>query len=268
MASVIYTLWSRQDKSLLIMPSMIPIDDPAVQEELTRYLPASWSPVIEKDVDGPTSLPMRLDNENPNLGRYSAARRVARTIYMGSAPIADTARKGIDDRRVKLGCVQPGENVPIFGDAIRRLTDQATHLYVDGTRYWYSTQPSVARLAQDRAAQQGPDDVIEEIKRRLKEEQSHRGEFTKLYPCPGSSQEVADEMDARLVILGPEVPHISKDDSSPARKTAKEFLEERVREFIGIRLFFFRRIHHDFMILSNRFDSIWLGNRFIRSVKN
>ncbi len=227
MASVIHSLWRENDHSLMIMPSTIPIADPNVQEELTRYLPPNWVPVIEKDVDGDHSLSLRLDNDNPNLGRYSACRRVARTIYMGSAPIADSARRGIDDRRVKLGCVQPGESVPIFGDALRRLTDQATHLYVDGTRYWFSTQPSVTRLAQDRATQQDPHDVIDEITNRLKAEQKSLGEFAKVYPCPVSSSEVPDEVEARLVILSPESPHIANTSDSAAMIAAIDMLEHR-----------------------------------------
>jgi len=51
-----------------------------VQFELTRYLSDNWVPVIEKDVDGPNSLPLRLDGEVPNLGKFAACRRVARTI--------------------------------------------------------------------------------------------------------------------------------------------------------------------------------------------
>src|SRR5690606_1174118 len=139
---------------LLIMPATVPVDDQIVQFELTRYMEDHWVPVLEKDVDGQYSLPLALDRELAStLGRYSACRRVARTIYMGSAPTQRAANRGIDDRQVKLGCVQPGETVATFGDAIRRLTDQATYLYVDGKRYWYSTQPTVARLADDRANQ-------------------------------------------------------------------------------------------------------------------
>ena len=73
-------------QQLLIMPGTVPVDDQMVQFELTRYLEDHWVPVIEKDVDGSNSLPLSLDRENPNLGRYSACRRVSRTIYMGSAP--------------------------------------------------------------------------------------------------------------------------------------------------------------------------------------
>ena len=168
MAKVIHALWTRDDRNPLILPSTVPIDDPQVQSELTRYLDDNWSPIIERDIDGPNALPLELDKDNPHLGRYSACRRVARTIYLGSAPLAGAANRGLDERHVKLGCVQPGESVAIFGDALRRLTDRATFLYVDGQRYWYSTQPTVTRLAQDRAHQQSRDDVLEEIAERLR----------------------------------------------------------------------------------------------------
>jgi hypothetical protein len=49
-----------------------------------------------------------------------------------------------EDRRVKLGCVMPGEPPPVFGDALRRLATAATYLYQDVLRYWYSTQPTVS----------------------------------------------------------------------------------------------------------------------------
>jgi predicted AAA+ superfamily ATPase len=227
MAAVIHTLWDRQDSSLLILPATVPIDDSRVRDELTRYLDDPWVPVIEQDVDGPHSLPLRLDRENPNLGRYSACRRVARTLYLGSAPTLNTANKGLEDLNIKLGCAQPGEAVATFGDALRRLTDRATHIYVDGRRYWYSTQPSVVRLAHDRAAQQDPDKVIEEIKRRLRDEARTRGDFAKVHPCPASSGDVPDDPEARLVVLTPERPHVGKLSDSPARKEAATILDQR-----------------------------------------
>ena len=88
MAAVIHCLWEKGDANPLILPANIAIDDPRVQFELTRYLPENWVPVIEKDVDGSGSLPLRTDGDVPNLGKFSACRRVARTIYLGSAPTA------------------------------------------------------------------------------------------------------------------------------------------------------------------------------------
>lgn len=226
MAAVIHCLWERSDGNLLIMPATVPIDDPAVQFELTRYLDDQWTPVITKDVDGEHSLPLSLDQDVPNLGRYSACRRVARTIYVGSAPTQRAANRGIDDRRVKLGCVQPGETVATFGDAIRRLTDRATYLYVDGSRYWYSTQPTVTRLAEDRTNQLHEHDVLDEVVRRLREEARSRGDFHGVHACVGGS-DIPDEHEVRLAILGPEHPHSKGQADSAARKEAQAILDNR-----------------------------------------
>ena len=59
----------------------------------------------------------------------------------------------------------PGESPQVFGDAIRRLAAQATFLYQDGPRYWYSTQPTVTKLADDRAHQleRDPDKLHAEL---------------------------------------------------------------------------------------------------------
>ena len=146
---------------------------------------------------------------------------------MGSAPTANAATRGIDDRRIKLGCVFPGEPVATFGDALRRLSDRSTYLYDNAGRYWFSTQPSVNRLAADRAAQQRDDDVLEEVRRRLRLEQADRGLFARVHPAPASASDVPDDDEVALVILGPEVTHSSKTDVSKARDAARTILDQR-----------------------------------------
>jgi len=228
MAAVIHSLWEKGDRSPLILPSTIPIDDPRVQFELTRYLSDNWVPIIGKDVDGPNSTPARIDAEVTNLGKYAATRRVARTIYLGSAPTAATAHRGIEDRRVKLGCVMPGEPPAVFGDALRRLAAAATHLYQDGARFWYSTQPTVTRLAEERAEQltREPDRVAEELERRVRDDLRDRGEFPRVHPFPRSSADVPDEREAGLVVLPADYSH-TKDGESQAILAARGILETR-----------------------------------------
>ena len=230
MAAVIHTLWEKGDRNPLILPAHIAVNDRHVQFELTRYLPDNWPPVIEKDVDGPHSLPLRIDSDVPNLGKFSACRRVARTIYLGSAPTAGAAHLGIEDRRVALGCVMPGERPAIFGDALRRLAGAATYLYQDGPRYWYSTQPTVTKLAEDRAEQltgeRGKDQVEQEIGKRLRSGLSQPGDFSRIHPLPQSSQDVPDERETRLVVLGLEHAY-SKGGESPAEVASKALLEAR-----------------------------------------
>jgi predicted AAA+ superfamily ATPase len=228
MAAVIHSLWEKGDKTPLILPANISIDDPRVQFELTRYLSDNWVPVIEKDVDGPSSLPLRLDGEVPNLGKFSACRRVARTTYLGSAPTATAAHLGLEDRQIKLGCVMPGESPAIFGDALRRLAGAATYLYQDGPRYWYSTQPTVTKLAEDRAEQlkREPDKFLQELDRRLRIDLRQMGDFGRLHAMPQSGQDVPDDLDARLVVLRIDHPY-SKEPSCAAEAAAKAIFELR-----------------------------------------
>ena len=228
MAAVIYCLWEKGDKNALIMPANIPIEDQRVQFELTRYLSDNWIPIIEKDVDGPNSLPLRIDAEVPNLGKFAASRRVARTIYLGSAPNPSAANRGIEDRRVKLGCVVPGESPAVFGDALRRLASSATYLYQDGPRYWYSTQPTVTKLADDRAEQfkRDPEKVERELDKRLRNDLRKTGDFDRVHPLPASSGDVPESLEARLVVLGINQAY-SKESGNPAETFAKKILETR-----------------------------------------
>ncbi len=240
MAAVIHSLWEKGDRNPLILPANVPLDDSRVQFELTRYLPDNWVPVIERDIDGANSLPLRLDGEVPNLGRYSACRRVARAIYLGSAPIPAAANQGVEDRRIKLGCAIPGESPAVFGDAMRRLGSAATYLYQDGARYWYSTQPTVANLAESRAEEyrRNRDPVDQEIDKRLRADLSSRGDFNRVHVLPASGHDVQDDQDASLVVLGPAYPHtreggangknIKADESkSKAVAAANSILESR-----------------------------------------
>lgn len=216
------------DRNPLILPSTIPIDDSRVQSELTRYLSDNWTPIIEKDVDGPSSLPLRIDAEQPNLGKLHATRRVARTIYLGSAPTAAAAHRGLEDRRVKLGCVMPGESPAVFGDALRRLAAAATYLYQDGPRFWYATQPTVTKLAEDRAEQlkRDPDKVMQELHERLRADLRRTGDFSRIHPLPRTGADVPDDVDARLVVLPAEHPY-TKEPGNAAKAAARAILESR-----------------------------------------
>lgn len=228
MAAVIHSLWEKGDRNPLILPANVSIDDPRVQSELTRYLSDNWVPVIEKDVDGPGSLPLRMDSEIPNLGKFSACRRVARTIYMGSAPTTAAAHRGIEDRRIKLGCVMPGESPSVFGDALRRLAGAATYLYQDGSQYWYSTQPTVTKLAEDRAEQlkRESDKVVHELEKRLRKDLTQMGDFSRIHPMPATGADVPDDLEARLVVLGVDHPY-SKEAGGAAEAAAKAIFESR-----------------------------------------
>ena len=226
MSAVIHRLWDSDDRSGLILPGSIPLDAPRVREEPLRYLPEGWNAVVDNDVDGVSAAPRTIDGENPRFGAISASRRVARAIFMGSAPhVHQQTVRGIEDVRIRLGVAQPSESVAVFNDAIGRLANRLTHLYTSSGRYWYDTRPNLRRTMEDRSVNLEPEDVHTEIVRRLRQFQ-RRGEFSAVHPCP-SSGDVPDEPQARLVILSPAIGHRAMQENSTAVTAATEILDKR-----------------------------------------
>ena len=229
MAQVIHALWSDNDRSPMIMPGLLPIDDPTVANEIVSNLSEQWPPIIHRDVDGEESTPRAIDLQYPNLNQYAATRRVARTVMLGSAPSLNTANRGIEIQRVRLGAVMPGEQVAVFNDALAKLVARATYLYNEGTRYWYGTQAHVGQLARDRAEQirSSRGDIIElEIRDRLTSMSSPRHEFAGVHVMPSSAADVADSDEVRLVVLSPEQSHQGRGESA-ATAAALTILEQR-----------------------------------------
>ena len=227
MAAVIHHLWVNEDRAALILPGSIPLDSPLVREELLRYLPESWTAVVDKDVDGDRSEPRAIDEGNTRFGEISAARRVARTIFMGSAPHGSgQAVRGLEEMRIRLGVAQPDEHLSVFNDATKRLTDRLTHLYTRTQRYWYDTHPNLRRTMEDRAAKLEPEVVEMEVIRRLRQQTQRRGDFKAVHACP-SSADVPDESTARLVIVPPIAGHQARTQHSEALTIVSEILEKR-----------------------------------------
>ncbi len=227
MAAVIHQLWSQGDQSLMILPGTLPLQTSSVRNELLRYLPDTWTAVFDTDIDGVASRPLALDGDVPNLGRYNAARRVARTIFIGSAPsVAEQRVRGLEEIRIRLGCAQPGEPAAVFGDALRRMGSQLTYLYTDGNRYWYDTRPTVNKLARDRAQGFHPAEVRDQIIQRLRSVPKTR-DFAGFHVAPAETADVVDQDQARIIVLSPEYPHKRTTAPTDAITEAQRFLENR-----------------------------------------
>ena len=116
----------------------------------------------------------------------------------------------------------------MFGDALRRLAAGATYLYQEGPRFWYGTQPTVTKLAEDRAEQlkRDPDKVTEELNERLRTDLRAMGDFSRIHALPSSGADVPDDLDARLVVLQADHAY-SKEPCSAAELAARNILETR-----------------------------------------
>jgi len=227
MAMILHRLWSDGNKDLMILPSSFPLYDTQIVSELIRYLPQGWEPVIERDVDGPRSTPTELDEENPLLGSVHAARRAARSVFLGSAPSSSGQKiRGVNAEHIRLACCQPGQQVGRFDDAIRYLNDQLHYMYSGNERYWYDTQTNLRREAEDRMSRFKLDEhILPEIKKRLSGIFKGNGGFTGVHIF-SQHEDIVDDTQLRLVVLPLPQGHIGKKESM-AIVTAREFLAKR-----------------------------------------
>lgn len=229
MAAVIHELWMSHDESPMIMPGSLPLDVPNVRDELTRYLDENWNGVVDSEIDGKSSVPYKNDQANSRYGRVLASRRVSRTIMLGSAPdVSGQNARGIERTHIRLGVVQPGENIAVFNDALSTLQASSSFLYSDGSnnRYWYDTRPTLRKVMEDRAQQLNRADALYEIEQRLKALRK-TAPFSGLHVCPANTLDVPDEMALRLVVLPPSEPHRGGSEDSAATKLAGEILSIR-----------------------------------------
>lgn len=213
MAKVIYRLWKDQNKDLLIMPGSLPLYDGDSRNELTYYLQPGWDAVLEKDVDGDRAETTELETKEPRFGAVNAARRVARTLFLGSAPSAAGVQQGVrglDRGRVLLGCLQPGQTASIYSDALNRLADRLHYLNssgdkaLDATRYWFDTRANLRREMEDRKSRfNDKNEVQGKIADALRKLAGNVSFFEGTHVFTPHT-DVPDDGALRLVFLGPD----------------------------------------------------------------
>ncbi len=240
MARLCHSLWRADNRDLLILPGSIPLDNLAVRNELVKYLPPGWDPIVDKDVDGAYAEPRRIDDDTPALGAVQACRRAARTVFLGSAPSVSAQKvRGIGIERVRLGCAQPGQSVGKYDDALRRLADRLHYLYSGSDRFWFDLRPNLRREMEDRMHRYDNKlDLYPEIEERLKK-------LVKSGMCQAvhvfaEGKDIPDKQELRLVVLDPDHGHKRKDQSSAAVQAASQILAhhgDKPREYQNRLLF-------------------------------
>ena len=227
MATCISRLYLREDASPLIMPANLTLDDSVLANEFIPLLQGEWRPVLtEVDSDG-----SRTDNIDQNARRFmeigGAARRIARTVFLGSA--SSGAIRGIDARRINLGVVQPGQGVSVYKEALERMDGDLYYFYCNNERYYFHAEENLNKVATDRADALSNRDVEECIVANLQEAvgvgiRRHRDVIV----CPQDSGEVEDTDTVRLVILPPSKPLPTRSsETDEATATAKDIILTR-----------------------------------------
>ena len=233
MAKVIHKLWKDASPDLMILPGSLPLYDGETRNDLVQHLQNGWDPVIEGDIDGDHSEASQIDTRETRFGPVQAARRVARTIFLGTAPsavaIGAGGTRGLDRARVLLGCLQPGQVSSLYSDALNRLSDKLQYLNSSGdrtqdaTRYWFDTRANLRR-------------EMEERKKRYEDKNEVRGRMAEVVKklAAGATffdgthiftphSDVPDDSALRLVVLSPD-HFYSKEEPRLAHEAVLEYV--------------------------------------------
>ena len=228
MADVVYSLWRGESQAPLITPAILPFHDVKVRTALTEPLDRAFGPILQLEVDGELAHTARIEARRPRFMRTRAATRAARSVFFATAPHAGARRGGMTGGELRLACAQPGDQIAIFGEALEELARRSAHLYRDGDSYWYSPQPTLNKLAADRARDLSDRAVDSRIVEVLRDEQRRRSGFPRVHAAPDNLTDIEDRRTTALVILPPSVCHDAGAASeSPAIAATQEALERR-----------------------------------------
>lgn len=226
MAKVIHRLWKDGNNDLLIMPGSLPLYDGSTRNEAIYYLPQGWDPVVERDIDGDRAETTEIENRDTRFGSVQACRRVARTVFLGSAPgTPNHMVQGIEQERVLLGSIQPGQQTSVFRDALHRLSDRLYYLNSGDNRYWFDIRPNLRREMEERKKRfDEKEDVIPAIQDSVKKALS-KGIFDGVHIFT-TSGDIPDDSALRLIALPPNA-YYGKNNVHLATVCAAEYLKNR-----------------------------------------
>ena len=228
MANAVYALWSGESNAPLITPALLPFRDTKVRTALLEPLDRAFGPILQSEVDGDQALTARIEAQRPRFLRARAATLAARAVFFGTAPHGGAARGGMTGTELRLSCAQPGDQIAIFGEALQEIASRSAHLYRDGDNYWFSPQPTLNKLAADRARDVSDEQADQRIIELLREEQRTRAGFPRVHAVPDNPTDIDDRRSTALIILPPSAPHdASAGAKSQGAATAGETIERR-----------------------------------------
>lgn len=144
MALALHRLWGENHREEFILPGSLPLDHTALRNKLESYLVSGWSPVLDKDVDGIQSTSRRLESD-PRIGKYQSARRLARAVFLHTAPLG-AGSKGLSKEAQLLATVQAGEEIAVFQDTRDKCLDTFHYLGVNPVGgLYFDTRPNLQK---------------------------------------------------------------------------------------------------------------------------
>ncbi len=231
MAPIIHYLWANDNRNELIMAGDLPLNDGNCRSGFTSYLNEShWNAVIDNDIDGnENTISRKLERDNETLGRNTSCRRVARAIFLATAPsFRDNSKRGTDKASILLASVLPSHSPSSYNDALNALNAHCHYLNELDGHYWFGTHQNLQRKMEDhkRTLEDEPN-VFPEIKKHLQRKIGKiRNSFFDAVHVFTFHADIPDDTALRLVVLPPSSAY-SHSGNNLASNAATEILNKR-----------------------------------------
>ncbi|MCS7239604.1 MAG: DUF499 domain-containing protein [Thermoguttaceae bacterium] len=208
LGQMVSELYQQRDPSPLVLPAHVNLGNPAIRGELLRHIGNQYQGVIAADIAaGGKAKAEQIDQwMGSEYTRYGVASGLARAIFFAS--FSGSEKQGIAIQRLRIGVLQPGLPPAIISDALRRMEDELWYLHCEKGTYWFSTQPNLNRIIVDKEQAVKPEEITEEIHKRLGK---LAGNELRVTLWPRASQDVPDTRELKLVVLPLERTREAKD---------------------------------------------------------
>jgi len=207
LASIVSDLWQRRS-SLTGTQTLIHTSDvnlanvTSLTGTITNLMGIQWETVIQADICGTSGNAVKIDNENPNLGRFNLTQGIATTLLLAS--FGPTQNKGINIADLKLCVLKPASfNHNDVNGALDKLETVAHYLYsgnVGDKCYWFHTKPNINILINQAKAEISRDAQYAEIIRRLESVSRSVKTFRVLVNPTG---DIPEQKSLTLIVLPP-----------------------------------------------------------------
>lgn len=209
LASIVSDLWQRRNslsgtQALIHTSDVVLSNVPSLTGTITSLMGNQWETVMHADVAGTSSNACKIDNENPNYGKFNLTQGIATTILMGS--FGNLQNKGLSMDELKLCVLKPNAfNHNDVDGALNKLEVMAHYLYVGNVghkSYWFQSKPNINILINQAKSEIDKTKQFAEIIKRLTAVAKSITSFNKVLVSPTS--DIPEQRNLSLVIMGPD----------------------------------------------------------------
>lgn len=201
LAEVVADLYKSPQAAPLIQPAHLDLSKVTIRRELIKHIGNEYEGVIAADIANGNAKAQRIDQDlGSEYARHGVARGLATAIFFASFSGAE--RRGVGIQRLRLALLRPGILPAIIGDALHRMEEELWYVHVEGGLYRFSNRPNLNRVILEWEETIKDEDITSELKERVEKAGQKQGSWV-VYLWPRVSQEVPDDRNLKLALLGP-----------------------------------------------------------------